>query len=216
MMYKKFLKTVSTILAVSALVFTLGCGSDKPAKYRPMEQEKAVAETLKDLNPVVNSALPLQVVVSTVGHNKDGYVACCELAFSDFYVVDKKNNRVARVYGRPGYKDFFTAPYFRFERLPFPTAINMVIYKADKNSPDAKLGWWDDDAHVLPVYVIADFTREGDLFVKEAKTGAGENPNLYNAPLSDPKNIEMVKLLFSELTELNLLMKEQGRFFAVP
>lgn len=214
---KKILKTLSSLFAVSALVFTLGCGSDKAAEYKPMSQAKAVEATLKDLNPVVESSMPLKVVASTIGHNDDGYVVCCDSSFSDFYVVDKKNKRVGRVYARPGHEPFYMAYSHRFDRLPSAMVFYMVIYKADRNSPDAHLGYWHDDAHILPVYALLDFDRNSDkILLRNASSGLGEFPKHYQAPVSDPKNLDMIRLLFSESIELNVLMKEKNKYYAVP
>ena len=194
------------LLTVFALTITLLSGCGTTAKD-PVEQAK---EDFKAFG-VTFSKEPT-TIVSTYGSSKDGYLAYVDSVLTYVYVVDKKNNKVARIY-RTGLNDdnsifdIYDDPYDTSQKSTF---FALELYNDKEGS---KLGtYWDGGKikfHYIPFLVLSHFNKEGKLEITNIQAGKGPRAMHY-FDYDEVKNYkDLVNIVYEQMDDLRRIAREK-------
>ena len=133
------------------------------------------------------------VACSTYGHNPNGFMA---KVGGKIYLVDIKNNRVASIEN----------PDAVFKDLDKENSkkkglfITQFLIQNDSYDKDHDFGEWRGSHHLIPMYILVDYDKNGTMIPADRIfSGEGVAPGHYHGDIREPKNIDLARLLVSEI-----------------
>ena len=184
------------VLLIAAFLF-LGKSDGKS------DNKETASTNVKQEQPTANSAdavlakfgIKGKIGNSTFGNNKDGFMASVD---NKIYVVDLKNNQVARV---ENYSFILNDLLKKRGRISESTLIPQFLIYNDKHDKDADKGEWRGDNHFLPVYILIQFDAAGNVKSKgKMSSGKGAAPSHYQGFLEEQKNIDLANIFLRDIS----------------
>ena len=133
------------------------------------------------------------VACSTYAHNPNGFMARVN---DRVYIVDQKNNRIASIEN----------PEAVFKDLDKENSkkkglfITQFLIQNDSYDKDYHYGEWRGSHHLIPMYILVDYDAGGNMIVSERIfSGEGVAPGHYHGDIREQKNIDLARLLVSEI-----------------
>ena len=200
---KKILFTILKIAAgivvlffVAVLASVLMGDKDTKTKVNDSSASQQQSKTANSVESVLaNFGIKGKIGNSTFGNNKDGFMASVD---NKIYVVDLKNNQVARV---ENYSFILNDLLKKRGRISESTLIPQFLIYNDKHDKDADKGEWRGDNHFLPVYILIQFDAAGNVKSKgKMSSGKGAAPSHYQGFLEEQKNIDLANIFLRDIS----------------
>ncbi|WP_300624825.1 hypothetical protein [uncultured Megasphaera sp.] len=147
-------------------------------------------------------------VVAVSEEDDDGYLALFQTTAGPCFVIaDKASDSIAVVPFKQSLIHFRTQ-YTQFsngKKSYYPLTFIMARQNDTKDSPDVKLGIWQNDMHQIPTYVLIE-PDENDVIHVDGNPSSAWNtltPSHYQVPMKDEINIRMAKIFANHIDSLS-------------
>ena len=163
------------------------------AKVEPLQKEKSNIEKTTDI--LTAKGIVAEVLVTTLGNNKDGTLALVKKDNqTKFIVIDNIDNAIAEI---PYSKELYDIGKDKKGVVVF----KMTIFNDVKES-DAVNGVWKGKDHLLPIYAVYTANDLKEITPGMLTTGKGESPAHLQGYLQETKNVNLANLVLTEMKKL--------------
>lgn len=174
--------------------------TEQSNKIEPVLKEQD--EFLTKANEVLQSKNSIYKLSAVSKFDEEGFFGLDTSKGVTFVIYDKKDDMIARV----NYDRILLKPRdnkYKTIDKHMPLIFKMYIENDNKTGEDSKLGAWNGNVHMVPIYALFEVDANNDIVPGMLYSAQGENPSHYQGVLKEQKNVNLANIVLTHADSLN-------------
>lgn len=174
--------------------------TEQSNKIEPVLKEQD--EFLTKANEVLQSKNSIYKLSAVSKFDEEGFFGLDTSKGVTFVIYDKKDDMIARV----NYDRILLKPRdnkYKTIDKHMPLIFKMYIENDNKTGEDSKLGVWNGNVHMVPIYALFEVDANNDIVPGMLYSAQGENPSHYQGVLKEQKNVNLANIVLTHADSLN-------------